>query len=307
VLPEVDAVVMDESHQIPEIAGRFFSQTFSSRQCQELIRDLAEEASAEAGATAAISDQIQWLERALRDCFMHLHEVPAKGNMQQLQQQARVYEMLELLQSSLQDLEQAAAVIAVQSTGLESCYARISGLLALLDDMLTAEDNEAIYWYEARKKYFSLNKSPLDIATPLSQFRAGLDMSWILTSATLTVNREFAHYQQQTGFDQAQTLLLDSPFDYQRQAMLLLPQGLPEPNDYAFNQAMFEYMLPLIEAVSGGVFFLFTSHRSLQQAAEFFSNRLHRTLFIPDPRSSKKMFRELLKPFCGVLVGPATS
>ena len=71
VLPDADVVVMDESHQIPEIAGRFFSQTFSSRQCQELLRDLAEEASAETGATVAVSDQMQWLERALRDCFMH--------------------------------------------------------------------------------------------------------------------------------------------------------------------------------------------------------------------------------------------
>ena len=306
VLPEVDVVVMDESHQIPEIAGRFFSQTFSSRQCQELLRDLAEEASAESGATAAIADQVQWLERALRDCFMHLHDVPGKGNMQQLRQQPRVYEILELLQSSLQDLEQAAAVIAIQSSGLESCHGRIRALLALLDDMLRAEDSDAIYWYETRSKYFSLNKSPLDIATPLSAFRAGLDMSWVLTSATLTVNREFKHYQQQTGFDTAQTLLLDSPFDYQQQALLLLPQGLPEPNDYAFNQAMFDYMLPLIESVSGGVFFLFTSHRSLQQAAEYFSNRLQRPLFIQGTQERNQMLREFRKSGRGVLLGAAS-
>ena len=203
-------------------------------------------------------------------------------------------------------LEQATAVIAIQSSGLESCHARVSALLALLDDMLRAEDSEAIYWYETRKRYFSLNKSPLDIATPLSEFRSGMDMSWVLTSATLTVNREFSHYQQQTGFHQAQTLMLDSPFDYQRQALLLLPQGLPEPNAYHFNQAMFEYMLPLIESVSGGVFFLFTSHRSLQQAAEFFSNRLQRPLFIQGTQERNQMLQEFRASGCGVLLGAAS-
>lgn len=306
VLPQAEAIIIDESHQLPEIAGHFLSQAFSSRQCQELLRDLGSDASLETGATATVSDQIQWVQQALRDCFMQLHNVPAKGGLNELRQNTKVSEILDLLHASLTDLEQSAAVIAAQSKGLESCHQRISMLLELLSELLNGEDEEAIYWYESRSKYFSLNKSPLDVSTALDSYRNEINCPWILTSATLTVNNEFDHYQKQTGFLTADKLLLNSPFDYKKQGLLLMPKNLPEPNSQLFNQTIFEYTLPIIETVAGGVFFLFTSHRSLQQAADFFSVHLKRPLFIQGKQQRSQMLDEFRTCKNGVLLGAAS-
>ena len=103
----------------------------------------------------------------------------------------------------------------------------------------------------------------------------------MLTSATLTVNQSFRPLSSsKPGFEDARTLLLDSPFDYPQQALLLLPKNLPEPNDFEFNPAMFDYVLPLLEQAQGGVFFLFTSHRSLQMAARYFQDKTNKPLFV---------------------------
>ena len=306
ILPKTDVLVLDESHQIPDVAGRFFSQSFTSRQCQELLKDLMTEAGGVSAAFAAITDQHQWMEQALRDVFLSFSQAPAKGTMQQLLANPRLKEPLDLLLTSLDDLQQACAEIAVQSQGLESCYLRLTGVHALLQDILANDDDQFVFWFENRNKYFSLNKSPLNVAEPLRDFRNQLDVAWVLTSATLTVNQQFEHYQQLTGFDEAQTLLLDSPFDYHNNALLLLPKTLPEPNDYHFNQQMFRYVQPIIEQSPGGVFFLFTSHRSLQAAAEYFSRHLNKAIFIQGTQDRNRLLEDFRECGNGLLLGAAS-
>jgi ATP-dependent DNA helicase DinG len=172
--------------------------------------------------------------------------------------------------------------------------------------MMQQKDSNYIYWFEAREKYFALHKSPLEVADPLTEFRAPLETSWVLTSATLTVNQLFDHFQQQTGFEPAETLLLDSPFDYQKQALMLLPKDLPEPNDYEFNRAMFDYVTPIIEQAKGGIFFLFTSHKSLQMAAYHFKDQFDRPLFVQGQSDRNQMLEDFRDAGNGLLLGAAS-
>ncbi|MFC3195052.1 ATP-dependent DNA helicase [Marinicella sediminis] len=306
LLPNADLIVLDESHQVPEIAGRFFTHLFSSRQCKELLNDLLTEAGEVDAAFAAISEPHEHFKRALRDALLVMSQMPERESTRRLFQTPVVIEAFDLLMHQANTLLSALEPLVVQSTGLQNGYVRLAAMIDLLEDMRQQSDPAYVYWFEAREKYFALHKSPLDVADPLSEFRATMDAAWVLTSATLAVDQSFAHFQSQTGFEPAQTLLLDSPFDYQSQALMLLPKNLPEPNDFHFNQRMFEYLQPLIEQATGGVFMLFTSHRSLQMAASHFRQVSDRPLFVQGQADRNQMLEDFRAAGNGLLLGAAS-
>ncbi len=306
LLPKTDVVVLDESHQIPEIAGRFFSHLFSSRQCTEILNDLMTEAGEVDAAFATIAQQHEQMKRALRDAMLAMSQMPERESSHRLFQTEIIIEAFDLLAHQMNLLIEGLEPLVVQSTGLQNCYLRLTAMGDLLQDMIQQSEPNFIYWFEAREKYFALHKSPLEIADPLTEFRTAFETSWILTSATLTVNQQFEHYQKQTGFNDAETLLLDSPFDYEKQALLLLPKCLPEPNDFEFNPSMFEYVLPLVQQAKGGVFFLFTSHRSLQMAAYYFKGKLNKPIFVQGQSDRNQMLEDFRRAGNGLLLGAAS-
>ena len=101
----------------------------------------------------------------------------------------------------------------------------------------------------------------------------GHPRAWIFTSATLAVNRDFAHYTGEMGLDAARTACWDSPFNYPEQALLYVPEGLPEPNDAAHTAAVVDAAWPVIEASRGRAFLLFTTLRAMRRAHELLQQR----------------------------------
>jgi ATP-dependent DNA helicase DinG len=91
--------------------------------------------------------------------------------------------------------------------------------------------------------------------------------AWVFTSATLAIGDDFGHFLERIGATGARTLRVQSPFDFERQAMLYLPQGLPDPSDRSHTAAVLAAALPLVQAADGRAFLLFTSHRALKEAA----------------------------------------
>jgi ATP-dependent DNA helicase DinG len=105
---------------------------------------------------------------------------------------------------------------------------------------------------------------------------SGHPRAWIFTSATLAVQRDFGHYCGEMGLDQAESAYWDSPFDYARQALLYAPQNLPDPNDYAFSEAVVKTAFPVLEASGGRAFFLCTSLRAMRRTHELLTEYLER-------------------------------
>ncbi len=306
ILPKAEVMIIDESHQIPEVAGRFFTQTFSSRQITDLLNDMANEAGQVNGAFAAISEQHEALKHATRDILLALHSINGKGIIRELTNQTNIEQAFDLWLHQQVLLLSALEPLVVQSVGLQQVYGRLGDLGDLLNNFLNQSDVNSVYWYDVRDKYYAFHQSPIDVASALCESRSMMETAWILTSATLTVNQSFTHFQQQTGFMPAKTLMLDSPFDYEQQALMLLPNNLPEPNNPHFNRAMFTYVLPLILAAQGGVFFLFTSHRALQQAALFFKDKTNRPLFIQGQGNRNELLDQFRQVGNGLLLGAAS-
>lgn len=306
LLPNAEVIVLDEAHQIPETASRFFGQSLSSRQLKELIDDSTKEAGEVTGAYAVLSDSLQWLSNSIRDLHLQLSTAAESDTLAALFEQNANTEMVELLVDSLTDLKAALEPISSQSAGLSACLNRTEFQIDFLNNILLMEESNSVYWYEKRDRSFAFYKTPIDISDPLTNFRKLNPASWILTSATLSVNRSFKHFQQETGLVESESLQLDSPFDYQKNALLYLPQDLPNPQETLFSQQAIKSMLPIIENNPGGTFFLFTTHRALKMAAQFYRQHLNKPLFVQGEGSRHKLLADFSESGNGVLLGAAS-
>jgi ATP-dependent DNA helicase DinG len=128
-----------------------------------------------------------------------------------------------------------------------------------------------VRWLEVYQQSLALNLTPLSIAEPFQRQLEGQKRAWIFTSATLAVRNDFTHYQRELGLtdeDKVATAGWASPFDFANQALLYVPEGMPDPNTPGYTEAVVEAALPVIQASGGKAFLLFTSLRALDRASE---------------------------------------
>jgi ATP-dependent DNA helicase DinG len=113
----------------------------------------------------------------------------------------------------------------------------------------------------------SCHYAPVDVAGQLSALLRAQACGWILTSATLAVGEDFSHFKRRSGLEDAETLRLESPFDFPQQALLYLPRDLGDPGSPRHARDVVRAALPVIESSGGRAFLLFTSHRALREGA----------------------------------------
>ena len=281
LLPGVQAVIFDEAHQLPEIASNFFGLNVSSHQLVSLGRDTIAEDLKEKSAVPGLQTAAEKLEKAVADLRLAFGTEPQqRGAWSALTARkgggAALRELRERLTELTNLLDQAAA----RGTGLANCFRRASGYL---DRMMLFADNpppEYIPWFETGVRSFMLRLTPMDVA---SSFRACIGeqpRAWVFTSATLAIGGNFDHFTGQLGLDQAETAVWESPFDYPRQALLYLPEDLPEPSAPDYTEQVLNAALPVIMASRGRAFLLFTSHRALRFAAEWLARRVDYPLLV---------------------------
>lgn len=263
VLPGADAIIVDEAHQVPDVATRFFSKSVSAWQLRELARDTLKACGTAEGTLHVLREPVEGLERALQHLASAAHRLPERGDWARLRP---VFDDLHGLQDALRALADALAPLEGGSRELASCHDRARARAETLD-LLLADEAPGVRWFSCRRGRLSLTLTPLDIAEEFRKLRSERTATWIMTSATLAVNGRFDHFTRRLGLDDPETEVVESPFDYGRQTRLWLPEGLPEPGDPAHTETLLEQVLPLLEASRGRAFLLFTSHRALQRAA----------------------------------------
>jgi ATP-dependent DNA helicase DinG len=210
-------------------------------------------------------------------------------------------------------LGQAATEFATldeEDPGLRQCARRAGALRQTLQALLDEDGAGGLRWAEAAGRGFSISFTPFEVATRLGELMRSQGGAWIFTSATLAVGDDFSHFLGRIGATGAQSVRIDSPFDFERQAMLYLPPGMPDPASRDFTARVVETALPLVEAAGGRSFLLFTSHRALREAARIletmpgFTRRYPLLVQGEAPRESLlKRFRELGN---AVLLGTAS-
>jgi ATP-dependent DNA helicase DinG len=262
LLPGAEAVILDEAHQVPDIAAQFFGQSWSVRQVQILLRDAAAEMGAAAVQAPAISSAIAGIEALLEALRASL-----PGG-------AKRHEWTSLPDSFLDvlpPLEAAIGDIAAQLEGLgagagtANCARRALGLAAALATLNATSDESGLRWVEVNAGGLALQFTPFEIADRLREYVEARPCAWVFTSATLAIGEDFAHFAARIGLPDARTLKIDSPFDYPAQARIYLPRGMPEPQHSGFAGKFIEACAPLLEASGGRAFLLYTSYRGLAE------------------------------------------
>jgi ATP-dependent DNA helicase DinG len=267
LLPGADAIVIDEAHQLPDVAAQFLGYSVSTRQLGAIGRDLAGELLLAQQMGAGVDAAIAALDAQVAAVIAAAGATEVR--LEHAQWPERLIEGLTGLASRAQDLAEVLVPLAGEGQGafgrlrdrLEESVVRLRSL--------TAEEAEGgVRWAEASARNVSCHYAPVDVATQLAALLEAQNCAWILTSATLAVGEDFAHFQRRTGLARAHTVRLESPFDFANQALLYLPKGLGEPGAPGHAQAVVQAALPLLEASGGRAFLLFTSHRALREGAE---------------------------------------
>ena len=296
LLPDADAFIVDEAHQLPDVASSFFGSSVSGRQLLELTRDTEAEYLKEAGDLQEIPQQADRLGKAVRDLRLVFGVELRRAPWSEVAGDERIQFALEQVKTGLDALQVLLASIEGRGKGLDSCHARTEQLAMELAALCDPVPEDEIRWFETQRQSFRLNRTPLEIAGLFRERMQGRQGSWVFTSATLAVGESFGHFQRQLGLEQAQTALWDSPFDYPHQALWFVPRGLPLPSDRGYTAQVVETAVPVIEASGGRTFFLFTSHRALREAAELLGQRVDYPLLVQGSAPKGELlerFREL--------------
>lgn len=306
LLPSAAAYIIDEAHQVPELAGQFFSETVSARQLGDLAQDTLRECNGVTGAIGLLLEPAEALNKALRELRLAMETLPSRGSFGQLDERAAVRDGLRALAELLANFADLLGSQAERSRGFANVHERALALGERLDRLLDGSGAHDVRWYERFARGFALHATPLDLAAPLRTLREKSEAAWIYTSATLSVAGSFDHFSRQLGLDEPQTLLLESPFDYARQALCYLPQGLPDPAARDHTDRLLDAVKPVLEASQGRAFLLFTSHRALRHAAQRLDGQWPWPLFVQGTAPRHQLLEEFRRSGHGVLLGAAS-
>lgn len=273
LLGTVDAVIIDEAHQLPALAAQFFGIRVSSRQWRELARD-AREAARESGdlpELEALADSLDQAPAALDEAFRQLGA--QRRTLAQFLALPEAPAALGGVRHAVQRLFEALRPLEERNAEFAALLARALDQQERLQQILDEPEGEQVRWVEPAERGGSLYATPLSVSEGFRKMVTTYPGAWILTSATLTAGRRFEHYLTQMGLDDARTLALGSPFDYAQQARLWIPRQLPEPNHPQHSLQVAALAATLADVTRGGVLILCTSHRALREISDSLRKR----------------------------------
>ena len=277
LLPSADVVVFDEAHQIPAVATQFLGQMVSSAQIQDFAKQ------AEVAGLAQAREVVRWSElagaltQAIKDWRLQLEWVHNQPNRRAVPNDLRLHpqaiDAMREVSSGLDHLQQALDANAerhLDIAALARTAQTLSERLMNWQQSLESDGDESgaqkVYWLETTASSIRLNVAPLSIAEAFSAERQA-GQAWVFVSATLSVKGDFAHFIDRLGLRQPQTLRLESPFDYDNQALLCVPKGLPAVQDLGYSHAFASWLWPLIQACQGNAMILCTTLKAVEQIA----------------------------------------
>ena len=308
LLPAAETFIIDEAHQLPEVASRFFGKGCSSRQINNLIGDCIAEQIKDAPEAIEIRDACDQLKTTTAQFRLALGVDNQRDGWAKIKYKPALQKAKETLLSDFEDLTGILQDNADRGKGLEQCAVRCLELQQSFKSYGEDSDKAAasIYWYETFSKGFVLHSTPIDIAALFKQQRDALPGSWIFTSATLEVGHDFDHFAQRLGLDEYEKGNWNSPFDYQQQSLLFLPDTLPEPSSFDYTEKLIELAVPVLEASKGRAFLLFTSYRALNEAAKLLHRKVDYPILIQGSLPKHQLLEKFRELGNAVLLGTSS-
>ncbi|MBI3473582.1 MAG: ATP-dependent DNA helicase [Candidatus Solibacter usitatus] len=265
IIPEYHAVVFDEAHEIEDVAGQYFGVSVSNYRFQELNRDIAAVARQKSFGSQELNRVLDTLSDAVGQFFMLLPEVEGRAGFPA--REAFLEQHEDAYRSVLRGLELVGAHLQLLKSPPEEAiplFGRVQELGKSLQFVLESRDASYVYWMERRGRGCFLQATPIDVSALLRERLFDKVGTVILTSATLAVAGGFDYTQKRLGLDQGRSLIVPGHFDYHKQALLYVPQHLPDPRNQAFPKAACEEIVRIVRHSRGRAFILFTSYQQMR-------------------------------------------
>ena len=283
ILPDYDVVIFDEAHTLEAAAGDHLGLRVGSGQIDYMLSKLYNERNNRGLLATAGDGQLQQEVMRCRDRAATFFEsvlawhAEHKGNGRVRETRIVDNDLTPMLASLGKQIRSTGQRIDDESKKMDYISAgnRLELLADLIDGWLLQRDQSSVYWIESetnrRRPRVALEAAPIEVGPILREELFGKVSSVILTSATLAVGRQasFDFLQNRLGVSKAVGKRLGSPFDFRRQAKLILLDGLPDPSTQReqFDRRVAKMVQRYIERSEGRAFVLFTSYQLLGAVA----------------------------------------
>ncbi|MDF1757785.1 MAG: ATP-dependent DNA helicase [Legionellaceae bacterium] len=306
LLPNFHTVIFDEAHKLAEIATNFHGLQISTRQLRDLMDDILREWPILDLVKQPLKQQSLELDKAVDAVMLALGNLKDKVNWQVVSRKkdfsTNFAALIDLIQKILECFTDE---IVAENQGLSRCKQRLVSFDSGLQEFIKSDVNN-IRWLEIFKRSLVFHLTPYDIAKEFKQLLESNKNTYIFTSATLTISSSFDCFIKPLGIDNPNLLMLSSPFDFQKQALLYLPRGLPDPRSTNYYEVLISAALPVINACGGRCFFLFTSHRALRLVARALQNKVSYPVLIQGEESKPILLERFRQMGNAILLGSST-
>ena len=303
VLPRFGAAIFDEAHHLEGVATQFFGARVSSYRVAELVRDAAALAGAKGGLSEPLAGALDTVTESAEELWKAFAPTQTPSRLRKALAGPAGQRLAHLLEAFDRWTERLAPRQA-ESQEAENLFRRTGELRQDLARFATDPLPGEVRWLETRGRGVFLQAAPVEVGPSLAPLLFGSGTPAVLTSATLRAGDSFEYVRSRLGIPSgAKEVVVGSPFDFQTQALLYIPKGLPEPNDASFPAAAASEIRSLLDASQGRAFCLFTSHRVLQSVARALRGEVAYRLLVQGEAPREALLRAFQEDVHSVLLG----
>jgi ATP-dependent DNA helicase DinG len=300
VIPSCKYAVVDEAHQLEDVATQYFGRMVSNFRLDDFARDVDRAISskqiADPDAADALGRNVEHVRDFARLFFGALQMVRGLGT------DSRIRVRPPQLEPTLPDavalvdaLEALEGTIALTRDLPEDVLALGHRAQELREDvrfLTRADDPGHVYYLDIRGRGVFLRASPIDVSDIIREMLLDRMTATVLTSATLSVDGRFDYIRGRLGIRKSLEVRLPSEFDFREQAILYLPRQMPDPRSPQFVEAASREVVEILRRTDGRAFVLFTSYNNLRQVHQFASARIPYPILIQGSAPRSALLRE---------------
>jgi ATP-dependent DNA helicase DinG len=304
VIPDCHVAIVDEAHQLEEVATQYFGLSVSTYRLDELARDadraLGAQTFPDRSRARELRDDVHRVKERSQLFFsaveMARFTMRTSGPGGAAEERTRltaaflqkIAEEGRDLVDALETLEGGVALTKEAPEDLLAVGRRAGELRAELTRLLRADDPAFVYFLETRGRGVFLRAAPIDVSNVIREMLFDRMHATVLTSATLAVDGGFGYVRGRLGVRQADELRLASEFDFTSQTVLYLPRRMPDPRSPGFAAAAGREVLDILRRTRGRAFVLFTSYANLREVQRQLDGTLEYPLLVQGtaPRST---------------------
>ncbi|WGE68395.1 ATP-dependent DNA helicase [Actinobacillus equuli subsp. haemolyticus] len=303
LIPEAELIIFDEAHQLPDIASQYFGQSLSSRQLFDICKDTNIVYRTELKDLAQLGKAADHLQKVVQDFRLLMGtEGTIRGNLRELFNDQKVVDGLTKVAENIDFLSDVIKKSLGRSETLDKIFERLAEVKVQLKKLSDTTVVGYCYWYEANGRSFGLHITPLTVADKFGEQLKNQQIGWVFTSATLEVGGKFDHFCQRLGIENAEQLVLQSPFDYANQSLLCVPRYLPDTNKSHTLTELGKMLMPVIEANNGRCFLLCTSYFMMRGLADFLREHSKLSVLLQGETSKARLLEKFIAEENSVLV-----